>query len=68
MARSCASQRSYARAQSIYEDALAFLRKNPKADHAVMRQALESYGQMLNQMSQPAKAEKIYAEARSISL
>ncbi len=67
VARACAAQKNYAQAQSLYERALSRLRKKPRIDSSVTKQALESYGQMLNQMNQQEKAKKIYDEARELS-
>ncbi len=67
VARTCAAQTNYIQAQSLYESALTQLRKKPRMDSSVTKQALESYGQMLNQMNQQEKAKKIYDEARELS-
>lgn len=67
VARTCAAQKNYAQAQSLYERALTQLRKKPRIDRSVTKQALESYGQMLNQMNQQERAKKIYDEARELS-
>ncbi|MBA4076115.1 MAG: hypothetical protein C0508_13815, partial [Cyanobacteria bacterium PR.023] len=61
------AQKNYAQAQSLYERALTQLRKKPRIDRSVTKQALESYGQMLNQMNQQERAKKIYDEARELS-
>lgn len=67
VARTCAAQTNYTQAQSLYESALSLLRKKPRIDSSLTKQALENYGQMLNQMNQQEKAKKIYDEARELS-
>ncbi len=68
VARVCAAQKNYAESQSFYEKALSILRNNPRANGSLTRQALEGYGQLLNEMKQTAKADKIYDEARKLTL
>ncbi|MBP9089756.1 hypothetical protein KBI23_01920 [bacterium] len=67
VARTSAAQKNYALAQSLYENALAGLRKSPPASGGILKQALEGYGQLLNQMNQQEKANKIYDEARELA-
>jgi len=67
VARNAGEQKHYLEAQSLYERALATLRKSPHTDPSDTIGALESYGQILNQMKQEAKAVKIYDEAKVLS-
>jgi predicted negative regulator of RcsB-dependent stress response len=55
-------------AQGLYEQALKILRQNKSADRTLTKQALQSYGELLNQMNQKEAANKIYAEAQRLSL
>jgi hypothetical protein len=57
VARTSAAQNNYVLAQSLYENALARLRKSPPASGGILKQALEGYGQLLNQMNQQEKSE-----------
>ncbi len=67
VARTSAAQKNYARAQSLYENAITRLRKSPPSSRGILKQALEGYGQLLNQMNQQEKANKIYDEARELA-
>lgn len=64
LARLYAAQGRKREACRIYDEALSAMRKlpNPGSELATM---LENYGDMLDQMHQPERAEKIYAEARA---
>lgn len=64
LARLYAAQGKKREACKCYDVALNALRKlpNPGSEFATM---LENYGDMLDQMHEPERAEKIYAEARA---
>lgn len=67
VARTSAAQNNYALAQSLYEIAITRLRKSPPSSRGILKQALEGYGQLLNQMNKEDKAKKIYDEARELA-
>lgn len=64
LARTSAAQGRKTQACKYYEDALAKLKKTPQAE-AAYASMLESYGDMLEQMKDKSKANKIYEEARA---
>jgi hypothetical protein len=66
VARISTALKEYPLAQSSYEKAVLSLRKS-SFSMAKLKQALEGYGQLLNQMQQTKKAEQIYSEARELA-
>jgi tetratricopeptide (TPR) repeat protein len=64
LARLCADQKQYPQAESLYDQALNGFRKLPVPGVEYGR-VLESYADMLAQLKQTSKADKLYAEARA---
>ncbi len=67
VARMAAAQKQFREAQTLFEQALAILRIHDVSNHSDTISALEKYGEVLNQMNQKDKAERICSDARTLA-
>ncbi|MBS1996986.1 MAG: tetratricopeptide repeat protein [Cyanobacteria bacterium SZAS LIN-2] len=68
VARTAGEEKHYSEATALFEKAIALLKKDAaRTDKSDLRNALQNYGQLLNEMKQEKKAEVIYNEARQLA-